>query len=103
MTTKSRTQSTIPKRDSLIDVIRTEAQREGYLKGGNFDLFDYQQKRSVSQFAEKAGISDSTVRNWFSRKTKRPQALTMRFALEALGITTCLRRSDGKFVKGWGK
>lgn len=103
MATKSKQESTIPKRDNMLDVIRTEAQREGYLKSTQFDLRDYQQKRSVQQLSEKAGISSSTLHNWFNKKTKRPQALTLRFTLEALGIETCLRRNDGTFIKGWGK
>jgi DNA-binding transcriptional regulator YiaG len=40
---------------------------------------------SAAKVAEKSGISVTTIRNWNSGKTMRPQNITMEFALRAMG------------------
>lgn len=35
--------------------------------------------------ANKCGVSQPCINNWIAQRTKRPQALTMKFVLRALG------------------
>jgi DNA-binding phage protein len=40
---------------------------------------------NLTQIANKCGVSTQCMRNWRRQKTRRPQALTMRFVLRTLG------------------
>jgi transposase-like protein len=40
---------------------------------------------TIAAIANKSGVSAGTLRRWARQKTKRPQALTLRFALRAIG------------------
>ena len=35
--------------------------------------------------ARKSGLSESTIRNWMGGKTRRPQSISLQFALQAAG------------------
>lgn len=85
-------------KDPIIDLIRTEAQREGFIKGGAHKIDDGQ-KRNIGVLAKDSGVSDSTIRNWFFGKTKRPQSLSTRFVLEALGVSIRYFRANGTQIK----
>lgn len=89
------------KKDPIIDLIRTEAQREGYVKGGGFKGTE-NEKRNIGMLAKDSGISDTTLRNWFGGKTKRPQSLSTRFVLEALGVSIRYYRSNGTQIRREG-
>lgn len=78
-------------KDPIIDMIRTEAQRHGPLKGGQ-----------IERLAEESGVSSGTIRNWFFGETKRPQSLSTRFVLEALGVTIKYVREDGSTIRRSG-
>lgn len=87
-------------KDPIIDLIRGEAQREGFVKGGAYKkIEDENEKRNISVLARDAGVSDTTLRNWFGGQTRRPQGFTSRLVLEALGVTTRFQRRDGTFIK----
>lgn len=75
-------------KDPVIDVIRTEAQRYGNLSGGQL------QKLSLE-----SGVSVSTLWNWFNGDTRRPQSLSTRFVLEALGVAIQYVREDGTKIR----
>ncbi len=45
------------------------------------------------QIAVKCGVSISTLRNWDIGKTKRPQAVTVKFVLEAMGYSLAVQRN----------
>lgn len=73
-------------KDPVIDVIRTEAQRYGNLS-----------RQQLAKLGLKSGVSVSTLDNWFNGDTRRPQSLSTRFVLEALGVKIIYRReSDGR-------
>jgi hypothetical protein len=92
------------KKDPIIDLIRTEAQREGFLKGGTHRTIseDDNQKRSIKALSDDSGISSTTLYNWFKGKTKRPQSLSTRFVLEALGVRVQYVRANGNIIKAKG-
>jgi transcriptional regulator with XRE-family HTH domain len=75
-------------KDPVIDVIRTEAQRYGNL--GHDQL---------SKLAYESGVSISTLHNWFNGDTRRPQSLSTRFVLEALGVSIKYVREDGTSIR----
>lgn len=77
-------------KDPIIDMLRTEAQRVGNIAG--------HQNNVLPRIAHDAGIGEGTLRNWFFGETKRPQNITTRFVLEALGIKTQYVRADGSKV-----
>ena len=63
------------------------------------DVFRRAKEISGLTFAEialKSGVTEGTLRKWDYGTTKRPQHLTMRFALEACGFREVWRRIDGK-------
>jgi len=41
--------------------------------------------RNLSKLSRETGISTTTFRNWAKKRTHRPQAATLRFALRAMG------------------
>lgn len=88
-------------KDPILDVIRTEAQREGFIKGGAHRSIaqDEAEKRNVQMLSKDSGVSDTTLRNWFGGKTRRPQGFTSRLVLQALGVSTEYRRRDGSVIK----
>lgn len=75
-------------KDPVIDVIRTEAQRYGNLG-----------PEQLNKLAYDAGISPTTLRNWFSGDTKRPLSLTTRFVLEALDVKIQYVRGNGTTIR----
>lgn len=75
-------------KDPVIDVIRTEAQRYGNLSNAQLE------KLSIE-----SGVSVSTLYNWFNGQTKRPQSLSTRFVLEALGVAIKYVREDGTTIR----
>jgi hypothetical protein len=44
---------------------------------------------------KKCGVSAQCINNWLSQRTKRPQAITMRFVLRALGYDLRVVPSSG--------
>jgi hypothetical protein len=77
-------------KDPIIDLLRTECQRLGNISG--------HQNNVLGRIAHDAGIGEGTLRNWFFGETRRPQNITTRFVLEAIGIRTQYVRSDGTKV-----
>lgn len=86
------------KKDPLIDLMRTEAQKGGFIRGGTHTT-KADQKHSIATLARDSGVSDTTIRNWFFGDTKRPQGFTSRLVLESLGIRTQYVRSDGTVIR----
>lgn len=39
----------------------------------------------IAKVSRKTGIAPTTLRNWWKGKTRRPQAITMNFALRSVG------------------
>jgi lambda repressor-like predicted transcriptional regulator len=77
-------------KDPIIDLIRTEAQDQlGELRG-----------ETLSRLAYNAGVSESTLRNWFFGDTHRPQNITVRMVLAALECKVKIVRSDGTEIRG---
>lgn len=72
-------------KDPQIGVFHSEAQRKF---GGKVPY----EAISVNS---KGGVSGGTMRNWIEGGVRRPQNLTMRFAMEAIGIQIRLFRDDG--------
>lgn len=56
--------------DPIVDKIRTIFEDHG---------------KSIGDLAHGSGISNSTIRNWFSGKTKRPQFATAAAAVRTMG------------------
>lgn len=77
----------LKEKDPIIDLMRTEAQRQG-TKG---DL----SKGQIMALSRRSGVSDGAIRNWFFGDTLRPQSLSSRFVMAALGIDVRYYRSDG--------
>jgi len=75
-------------KDPVIDVIRTEMQRYGNLHHGQIAKLSYE-----------SGVSHSTIYNWLNGDVRRPQSLSTRFVLEALGIEIKYVREDGTTVR----
>lgn len=50
--------------------------------------------RSVQALAERAGVSPSTLRNWFSGKTMRPQLPTVKAVLKAIGYNVVIMKDS---------
>lgn len=78
-------------KDSVIDLIRTEAQRVG---GQNLP------PEFLDKLAYESGISVSTLKSWFFGDTRHPQHLTVKFVLMALDCRYVVQRKDGTEVKG---
>src|SRR5215471_17637648 len=78
-------------KDGIIDSIRTLAQEQG----GQALKHKYLQELSYE-----SGISVSTLHAWFGGKTVRPQHLTVKFVLAALGCKYQVVRNDGRVVRG---
>lgn len=81
-------------KDPLIDLIRTEIE---YAAGG-VDL----PKGFLDKLSYNSGVSVGTLRAWLYGTTKRPQSLSTRFVLEALGVTARYFRNDGTEVSWIG-
>jgi len=47
---------------------------------------------SLTHLAERSGVSVSTLRNWINGKTRRPQRLTMEFAIRPMGYEMTIQR-----------
>lgn len=75
-------------KDPVIDVIRTEMGRMGNLSG-----------EQINRVAYDSGISPSTIHGWLTGDTRRPQSLTTRFVLEALGVSIKYVREDGTSIR----
>lgn len=76
-------------KDPVIDVIRTEAQRYGNLG-----------HEQLAKLSLESGVSVSTIHNWFFGETRRPQSLSTRFVLEALGVSIqYVRDADGRNIR----
>ena len=50
--------------------------------------------RTKAYIARKTGISAGTFKNWETKRTKRPQRVTLEFALRALGYRMTIERRD---------
>ena len=50
---------------------------------------------TLTQVASKCGVSTQCMRNWRRQKTRRPQAVTMRFVLRTLGYDFKIVPSKG--------
>lgn len=48
--------------------------------------------RSDAYVCEKSGFSRSTLRAWRTGKTQRPQALSLQFALQTVGLILTITR-----------
>jgi len=77
-------------KDPIIDLLRTEMQRQG---GQNLP------PEFLDQVAYKSGIHPQTIRAWLFGDTRHPQNLTVRFVWEALGCHVQIVREDGTEVK----
>jgi hypothetical protein len=75
-------------KDPVIDVIRTEAQRYGNLSHSQ-----------LLKLSLDSGVSVSTLHNWFNGDTRRPQSLSTRFVLQALGVAIRYVREDGTSIR----
>lgn len=54
---------------------------------------------SLQGISNKCGVSYSTLRNWQVGKTKKPQAVTVKFVLEAIGYSLAVKRNiDNKIA-----
>jgi transcriptional regulator with XRE-family HTH domain len=51
---------------------------------------------SFEEIAEHSGVSKQTLRNWDFGSTRKPQRLTMRAAMEAMGFTEQWISSEGQ-------
>jgi len=51
-----------------------------------------QSPMTYTQISVSCGVSQSTLRNWDRGKTKRPQAVTVKFVLRAIGYELAVRR-----------
>jgi hypothetical protein len=86
--TKSQSSYLFIDKDPIIDLIRTEAQRGGDLRQQHLDRISYN-----------SGVSTTTLRNWFFGETRRPQRLSSRFVLDAIGIKVRYYRADGSRIR----
>lgn len=50
---------------------------------------------SITAIAEKSGVSAQCIHNWLAGRTRRPQALTMKFVLRILGYELKIVPSAG--------
>lgn len=76
-------------KDPVIDVIRTEVQRQGNMSKGQL------QRLSLD-----SGVSVQTLHNWFNGDTRRPLSLSTRFVLEALNVKVMYQRGeDQTFIR----
>lgn len=75
-------------KDPVIDVIRTEAQRYGNLS-----------HKQLVELSLESGVSVGTLHNWFEGETRRPQSLSTRFVLQALGVDIQYVRQDGTKIR----
>lgn len=51
---------------------------------------------SFEQISNRCGVSKSTLRNWDVGKTMRPQAVTVKFVLNAIGYDLMVRRKSDR-------
>lgn len=73
-------------KDPVIDYFREAMRRSGL---------------TYAQIAVKSGITTQTLRKWDLGETRRPQAITLRFAMEACGFTEVWLDAEGhKLNKG---
>lgn len=77
-------------KDPIIDLMRTEAQRQG-MRGEIA-------KGQIMRLSRISGVSDSAIRAWFYGDTLRPQSLSSRFVMAALGITVKYFGVDGREI-----
>jgi transcriptional regulator with XRE-family HTH domain len=47
---------------------------------------------TVSFIANKSGLSGSTLRNWMKGKTRRPQSVSLQFALNTIGYELGIKK-----------
>ena len=75
-------------KDSVIDQLRTEAQRQGNLG-----------PEQLERIAYRSGVAVSTLKAWWFGQTMHPQNLTVKFVAEALGLRQTFVREDGTILK----
>lgn len=68
-------------KDPVIDVYRTARERTGM---------------TFAQIALKSGVTEATLRAWDYGATKRPQHLTLRFAMDAMGYKETWVNGEGR-------
>ncbi len=76
-------------KDPIIAIMQYEAQRQGNLG-----------PEHIQRLADASGLSPGTIKSWFFGDTRMPQAITVRFFLDALGCKLTVTRSDGTTVRG---
>lgn len=75
-------------KDPVIDVIRTVMQRQGNLGSSQIERVSYE-----------SGVSAGTIYNWLHGDTRRPQNLSTRFVLEALGVRIIYQDAEDKVIR----
>jgi transcriptional regulator with XRE-family HTH domain len=72
-------------KDPILDIVRTEVQRSG----------------KTSKFiSERSGVSVATLNAWFKGKTRRPQHITVKYVLDAIGCKMqVVRKSDDSVIR----
>lgn len=58
-----------------------------------------QSKLSFEEIAAKSGITKNTLMRWDFGETRRPQHITLRFAMSACGYEEVFQGADGKVLK----
>lgn len=81
-------------KDPIIDLMRTELSRKFKLEGSKIP------SEVLGKLADASGLTAGTYKRWFKGGTRRPQHLTVRFTLEALGLRYAVLRADGSEVRG---
>lgn len=80
-------------KDPIIDLMRTEVSRRYKLEGSKIP------DHVLKKLADESGLTAGTYKRWFKGGTRRPQHLTVRFTLEALGLRYAVMRMDGSEVR----
>lgn len=82
----------LKEKDPIIDLMRGEALRMG--TKGEFA------RGQIERISRISGVSSSAIRAWFFGDTLKPQSLSSRFVLAALGISVKYFRADGIEIGG---
>lgn len=75
-------------KDPVIGVIMGEMARFGNMSNSQ-----------IERVAFEAGVAPSTIWNWINGEVRRPQSLSTRFVLEALGVSIKYVRDDGTTIR----
>lgn len=70
-------------KDPIIDLIHTLIDDSG---------------EKVKSIAEKSGVSPGTIHNWIGGKTKKPQAVTVKHVLHAIGYDLAVQKRSNRRV-----